>query len=187
MMERLNNKLFGYIDAEGKEHAGVVTTEDITSNPEKAAERLILATNEYFAKEGKAMITAAREFYVGLNDALEKGGLAGGLYNQETGNTLSSSMQGTTEETSDLMAAYFNAARQDLSVNRLLLTQFISEMWPSYIEQISSAVSSLNGINNNVAFIRELLSENGALYMMLDSMRSHLDNITNGNEQISVK
>lgn len=187
MMERLNNKLFGYIDAEGKEHAGVVTTEDITSNPEKAAERLILATNEYFAKEGKAMITAAREFYVGLNDALEKGGLAGGLYNQETGNTLSSSMQGTTEETSDLMAAYLNAARQDLSVNRLLLTQFISEMWPSYIEQISSAVSSLNGINNNVAFIRELLSENGALYMMLDSMRSHLDNITNGNEQISVK
>lgn len=187
MMERLNNKLFGYIDAEGKEHAGVVTTEDITSNPEKAAERLILATNEYFAKEGKAMITAAREFYVGLNDALEKGGLAGGLYNQETGNTLSSSMQGTTEETSDLMAAYLNAARQDLSVNRLLLTQFISEMWPSYIEQISSAVSSLNGINNNVAIIRELLSENGALYVMLDSMRSHLDNITNGNEQISVK
>lgn len=187
MMERLNNKLFGYIDAEGKEHAGVVTTEDITSNPEKAAERLILATNEYFAKEGKAMITAAREFYVGLNDALEKGGLTGGLYNQETGNTLSSSMQGTTEETSDLMAAYLNAARQDLSVNRLLLTQFISEMWPSYIEQISSAVSSLNGINNNVAFIRELLSENGALYVILDSMRSHLDNITNGNEQISVK
>ena len=105
----------------------------------------------------------------------------------DSANTLSSSIQGTSEETSDLLAGYVNALRQDVSINRILLNQFVTELWPVYIEQVASAIRSINNIDQNVAFIRTLLSENGAIYVMMDSMKSHLDNITNGNEKISVK
>ena len=86
-----------------------------------------------------------------------------------------------------MLAGYVNALRQDVAIKRILLNQFITELWPLYVEQVASAVKSLNNIDQNVSFIRTLLSENGAIYVMIDSMRSHLDNITNGNEQISIK
>ena len=105
----------------------------------------------------------------------------------DSSNTLSSGVQGTSEETSDLLAGYVNALRQDVSIKRILLTQFVAELWPSYIEQVSQAIRALNNIDTNVAAIRALLSENGTLYLMIDSMRSHFDNITNGNEQVNIR
>lgn len=120
-------------------------------------------------------------FERGLNNA----GLS--VLNSDTANTLSSGVQGTSEETSALLAGYVNALRQDVAIKRILMNQFVTELWPEYVEQVASIVTSLKGIDNNVALIRALLSENGAIYVMIDSMKSHLDNITNGNEQVSVK
>ena len=109
------------------------------------------------------------------------------VLNSDSANTLSSGIQGTSEETSDLLAGYVNALRQDVAVNRLLLNQFVSDLWPKYVEQVASAIRSINNIDQNVAFIRTLLSENGAIYTMIDSMKSHLDNITNGHEEVHVR
>ena len=175
MFSDLEDKLFG--------SSGVFNSKD----PKGSAAAVISTVTDFFGKggEGEETITAALEFMNAFERGLNNAGLS--VKNTETANTLSSGIQGTSEETSDLLAAYVNALRQDVSINRILLTQFVAEMWPSYIEQVTSAVKSLGNIDQNVSFIRTLLSENGALYMMIDSMRSHLDNITNGHESISVK
>ena len=181
MMERLRNKLFG--------ENGVTTTDKLASDPVTESKKVLAELSEYFKPggEGASMITAAQEYLYGIDNMMRQMGYANGLRNNEGANTLSSGIQGTSEETSDLLAGYVNALRQDVAIKRILLNQFITELWPVYIEQVTAAVTSLKSIDNNVALRRTLLSENGAIYVMIDSMRSHLDNITNGNEQISIK
>ena len=149
--------------------------------------RYLSLISDFFGKggEGEQSITAALEFMNAFERGLNQSGLS--VRNSDTTKTLSSSIQGTSEETSDLLAGYVNALRQDVSINRILLNQFVAEMWPSYVEQVTSAVRSLNNIDGNVASIRALLSENGALYVMIDSMRNHFDAITFGNESVQMK
>ena len=180
MMERLRDKLFG--------ENGVTSTDKLAANPLAESKKVLAAIGEYFKPggEGSNMVTAAQEYLYGINSLMEQMGYANGLRNNDF-NSLSSSVQGTSEETSDLLAGYVNALRQDVAVKRILLNQFVMELWPAYIEQVTSIVRGVGNIDSNVLAIRMLLSENGAIYVMLDSMKSHLDNITNGNEQISVK
>ena len=180
MFQSLQDKLFGNAE---KNIKGVFDT----NNPMGSMAAVTSAITSFFGNggEGEKTVTAALEFMNAFERGLNNAGLS--VLNKDSSNTLSSSMQGTSEETSDLLAAYVNAARQDLAASRLLLAQFIMEVWPSYIEQISDAVRSLNNIDQNVAFIRALLSENGALYMMIDSMKTHFDNIINGNESVAVQ
>lgn len=181
MMERLRNKLFG--------ENGVTTADKLVSDPVAESKKVLAAIGEYFKPggEGSNMIIAAQEYMEGVNNLMEQMGYANGLRNNESANTLSSGIQGTSEETSDLLAGYVNALRQDVAINRLLLNQFVSELWPSYIEQVTTLVRGVGNIDANVSAIRTLLSENGAIYMMLDSMRNHFDSITNGNESVSLK
>lgn len=180
MFQSLQDKLFGNAE---KNIKGVFDT----NNPMGSMAAVTSAITSFFGNggEGEKTVTAALEFMNAFERGLNNAGLS--VLNKDSSNTLSSSIQGTSEETSDLLAAYVNAARQDLAASRLLLAQFIMEVWPSYIEQISGAVRSLNNIDQNVAFIRALLSENGALYMMIDSMKTHFDNIINGNESVAVQ
>ena len=180
MFQNLHDKLFGN---EAKNIAGVFDFED----PMKSMSAVTSTISEFFGSggEGEKTITAALEFMTAFEHGLNQAGLS--IKNKDTGNTLSSSIQGTSEETSSLLAGYVNALRQDVSFNRLMFTQFLSDFWPSYIEQVTSTVTSLKNIDNNVALIRSLLSDNGAIYVMLSSMKSHLDNITNGNEEVHVR
>lgn len=180
MFQSLQDKLFGNAE---KKINGVFNVDD----PQKSMGEVISTITDFFGNggEGEQSITAALEFMNAFERGLNNAGLS--VRNSDTANTLSSSVQGTSEETSSLLAGYVNALRQDVSVNRLLLTQYISEMWPSYIEQVTNAVRSLSNIDSNVAAIRALLSENGAFYVMIDSMKSHLDNVTNGNESVAIK
>jgi len=181
MMQRLRDKLFG--------ENGVTSTDKLTSDPMGESRKVLTAIGEYFKPngEGANLLTAAQEYLYGIDNLMQQMGFANGLRNEDAANTLSSGVQGTSEETSGLLAGYVNALRQDVSINRILLTQYITELWPAYIEQVTVAVKALNNIDTNVALIRALLSENGAIYIMMDSMRAHLDNITNGNESIQVK
>jgi len=181
MMERLRNKLFG--------ENGVTTADKLASDPVAESKKVLAAIGEYFKPggEGSNMIIAAQEYMEGVNNLMQQMGYANGLRNNESANTLSSGIQGTSEETSDLLAGYVNALRQDVAINRLLLNQFVSELWPSYIEQVTTLVRGVGNIDANVSAIRTLLSENGAIYMMLDSMRNHFDSITNGNEGVALK
>ena len=180
MFASLEEKLFGSVDKGTK---GVFNAED----PKSSINATVAAITDFFGKggDGEQAITAALEFANAFEQGVSNAGLS--VLNKDTANTLSSSVQGTSEETSGLLAAYLNACRQDVAIQRLLLNQFVTEMWPSYIEQVSGAVKSLSSIDQNVGFIRALLSENGDLYNMLASMRSHLDNITNGNEEVHVR
>ncbi len=180
MFQNLQDLLFGNSE---KNIKGVFDV----NNPKGSMAAVISTIGSFFGSggEGEQAITAALEFMNAFERGLNSSGLS--VLNKDNANTLSSGIQGTSEETSDLLAGYVNAARQDLSASRILLMQFVAELWPTYIEQVATAIRSLNNIDQNVAFIRVVLSENGALYMMLDSMRSHLDQITNGNEQVSVK
>ncbi len=179
MFANLEEKLFGSVE---KGTNGVFNAKD----PKSSMAAVTSTITNFFGKggEGEQTITAALEFMNAFERGLNNAGLS---VMNDSANTLSSSVQGTSEETSDLLAGYVNALRQDVSINRIMLNQFVSELWPLYVEQVASAIRSINNIDKNVAFIRTLLSENGAIYVLIDSMKSHLDNITNGNEQISVK
>lgn len=180
MFSSLEEKLFGSVE---KGTNGVFNAKD----PKSSMGAVISTVTDFFGKggEGEQTITAALEFMNAFERGLNNAGLT--VLNSDTESTLSSGVQGTSEETSALLAGYVNSLRQDVAIKRILMNQFISEMWPAYVEQVASIVTSLKGIDNNVALIRALLSENGAIYVMIDSMKSHLDNITNGNEQVSVK
>lgn len=180
MFASLEEKLFGSVEKGTK---GVFNAKD----PKSSMGAVISTVTDFFGKggEGEQTITAALEFMNAFERGLNNAGLS--VLNSDTANTLSSGVQGTSEETSALLAGYVNSLRQDVAIKRILMNQFISEMWPAYVEQVASIVTSLKGIDNNVALIRALLSENGAIYVMIDSMKSHLDNITSGHEQVSVK
>lgn len=180
MFASLEEKLFGSVEKGTK---GVFNAKD----PKSSMGAVISTVTDFFGKggEGEQTITAALEFMNAFERGLNNAGLT--VLNSDTESTLSSGVQGTSEETSALLAGYVNSLRQDVAIKRILMNQFISEMWPAYVEQVASIVTSLKGIDNNVALIRALLSENGAIYVMIDSMKSHLDNITSGHEQVSVK
>lgn len=183
MMEELQQRLFGTKDKNGKWQGGAVSTQELLENPKAAATQLVKETKKYFDEKGTMLITAANEFYTGLNGAL--GGI---LTNKNEGNTLSSSMQGTTEETSGLIAGYVNAARQDLAAVRLQEAQFISVMWPDFVEEFAQQVTSLNRIDQNVLLIMEMMQYGrGAMYQKIESIDSRFRNITNGTDKVSVQ
>lgn len=183
MMEELQQRLFGSKDKNGNWQGGAVSTQELLENPKAAATQLVKETKKYFDEKGTMLITAANEFYTGLNGAL--GGI---LTNKNEGNTLSSSMQGTTEETSGLIAGYVNAARQDLAAVRLQEAQFISVMWPDFVEEFAQQVTSLNRIDQNVLLIMEMMQYGrGAMYEKIESIDSRFRNITNGTDKVSVQ
>lgn len=175
MFERLQDKLFG--------DKGVFDVSDV----EGSMGSVVSVITDYFGQggEGEQAIKAATMFATAFERGLNNAGLS--ILNSDSSNTLSSKIQGTSEETSDLIAGYINALRQDVSINRLLLSQFLTDLWPSYIEQVASGITALRNIGQDVAAIRSLLSENGTIFALLNSMKSHFDNIVNGVEEVRVK
>ena len=175
MLKSLEDKLFG--------DKGAFDPNDIEGSMSK-----VMATfGEYFGEggEGQKMITAANEMMTSAQRALEPYGLS--VYN-DSGKTLSSSVQGTSEETSNLLAAYVNALRQDVSINRLLLTEFVAQLWPSYLEEFTNHVRTVARIDNNVQVMMEMMRDGrGAMYEEIHSLRSRIDNVVNGIESFAMK
>lgn len=179
MFQKLQDKIFGNAE---KGINGIFDASD----PQKSMSKVVDEIADFFGKggDGEKTMTAAKEFMNAFQQGVQNAGLT--VLN-DSSSTLSNGIQGTSEETSDLLAAYVNALRQDVAINRILLTQFVAELWPSYIEQVTDGVRALNSIDQNVAFIRALLSENGALYEHISSMRTRLDNIANGVDKVVIK
>ena len=175
MFESLQEKLFG--------KNGVFNPAD----PKGSLGKITSVITDFFGKggEGEKTITAATEFMAAFQRGVQNSGLS--ILN-DTSNTLSSGIQGTSEETSDLLAGYVNALRQDVSVNRILLNQFIVEHWPSYVEEFKKSVKSLSNIDNNTRTIMEMMeSGRGAMYEQIASLRQRFDNVVNGIENLSVR
>lgn len=178
MFERLQKQLFG---ENGK--GGVFDP----NNPKGSMSKVTKIIGDYFGKggEGEKTITASMEFMTAFQRGMQNAGLT--VLN-EASNTLSSGIQGTSEETSDLLAGYVNALRQDVSVNRILLTQYVTQLWPQYIEAYTAQVTSVSNIDNNVRIIMEMMQlGNGAMYDQIAAMRTRIDNIVLGIDRVSVR
>ena len=180
MFQSLQDKLFGNAE---KNITGVFNPAD----PQGSMAKVTAMITDFFGKggEGEKTITAATEFMTAYQRGLQNAGLS--VLN-DSANTLSSSVQGTSEETSDLLAGYINAARQDLSIIRLLNEQhyeeFVGQYWKDYIEQISGIGTHIAGIHQDTAaLVRMIEKGDGALYDAIRSMSDHIQSVVYGNER----
>ena len=193
MIANLRNKLFGYTDDYGKFHAGVVSTDELTSDPVRASQKVLATMGEYFkpSGEGGNMMVAAKEYLTGIDSMMRQMGYSNGLGNNESSNTLSASIQGMTEETASILAGYFNAARQDLAILRILketqYKEFVQNYWADYVAIISGIGTHVAGIHEDTqALVRMIERGDGALYNAIERISHHFDNVVQGIERVNV-
>ena len=180
MFQSLQDKLFGNAE---KNISGVFDPND----PKGSMSKVTAMITDFFGKggEGEKTITAATEFMTAFQRGLENAGLS--VLN-DSANALTSSVQGTSEETSDLLAGYINALRQDVAVNRILLTQFVTQLWPEYVESFANHVRTVANIDVNVQLMMEMMRDgSGAFFREISSLRSRFDSVVDGIESMSVK
>ena len=179
MLSSLREKLFGKLNEDGTVTGGIVDINNMQASAQKVTDYIA----DYFGKDGEGtkVLTAAQQFLDAYERGLNDAGLS--IFNSDL-NTLSNAMQGTTEETSNLLAGYVNALRQDVAVNRILLTQFTTEYWSSYMQQITGMQTTLTNIDRNVALIHGLMSESGALYQAIEDINTRLGRFSTGVEKM---
>lgn len=179
MLSSLQETLFGKLNEDGTITGGIVDLNNMQGSMQKVTDYIA----DYFGKDGEGtkVLTAAQQFLDAYERGLNDAGLS--IFNSDL-NTLSNAMQGTTEETSNLMAGYVNALRQDVAVNRILLAQFTTEYWNNYIQQITGIQTTLTNIDRNVALIHGLMSENGALYQAIEDINTRLGRFSTGVEKM---
>jgi len=189
MMRELQYNLFGKVGSDGNRHGGIISYEDLKNDPNGAAMKIVNYMGEYMKPGGSMsnMVTAAQEVYVGIDDFLKQHGWANGLGSNDT-NTLSNTIQGTSEETSDLLAGYLNTLRQDVAIERLHIEHFIAESWPEYIESFAHQVTVIERLDSNVALIAQMIQKGeGAMYEQLSSIRTRVDNFALGIDAVTVR
>lgn len=180
MFQSLQDKLFGNAE---KNITGVFNPAD----PQGSMAKVTAMITDFFGKggDGEKTITAATEFMAAYQRGLQNAGLS--VLN-DSANTLSSSVQGTSEETSDLLAGYVNALRQDVSVNRILFTQFVTQLWPEYVTAFANHVKTVANIDVNVQVMMEMMRDGrGAMYDEIHSLRSRIDNVVDGIEGFKMR
>ena len=179
MFSQLQTDLFGQKNSDGTYSGGVIDLNDMKSSAQKVTDYIadFFGTNG----EGHEALTMAQQFLDSFERGLNDADLS--IFNSDL-DTLSNVMQGTTEETSNLLAGYVNALRQDVAVNRILLTQFTTEYWSNYVQQITGIQTTLTNIDRNVALIYGLMCENGALYQALEDINLRLGRFSTGVEKI---
>lgn len=191
MIENLRNRLFGYTNKDGNFVNGIVSADELTENPLNASKKVLNEIANYFKPggEGNKMVQVAQEYLTGVDALLQQLGYSKGLRNDDDGsNTLSASIQGTTEETSDLLAGYVNALRQDVAMNRLLLTEFVAQFWPEYNEAFMNHVKAVSRIDGNVQAVMEMMRYgSGALYDEIRALRARVDNVVDGAESFAMR
>ncbi len=192
MIDNLRGKLFGYTDDNGTFHSGVVSTDELVSDPVRASQKVLATMGEYFKPggEGSQMTIAAQEFLTGIDRLMQQMGYSNGLRDSNSA-TLSSSVQGMTEETASILAGYFNAARQDLAILRILketqYKEFVQNYWADYVAMISGIGTHVAGIHEDTqALVRMIERGDGALYNAIEQISHHFDNVVHGIEKVSV-
>lgn len=189
MFEELRTKLLGYNDKEGNYHAGLIDIHDKNSfkDPDKTAKVLAGGVGQFMKERGNDMITTAQQGLIGMERMFESMGYSLKKSKDGGSGTLSSGIQGMSEDTAGLFSGYVNALRQDVSYIRLIQTTFVNEMWKDYIQQVTGMGGALTRIDENVAAIRSVISENGALYQKVEQMAGDLHNVIFGNERVRIE
>lgn len=134
--------------------------------------------------DGYKAINAAMAFTEGFEDVMNQYGLT--VKNKDN-NALSSSIQGTAEETSDLLAAYVNALRQDVSIIRLFTEDFIMEKWQDYVDSLTGSDSHLASIDRNILAIKTLFEQNGDLYNAITRLDNNINSVIYGQQSIKMR
>ncbi len=189
MFEKLNRKLFGYDDKEGHYYAGLINIHDehAFDDPDKLAKIILGGTAQFLNNDFKNMQTTAHQVYTGINRLVESSGYSLKKSKDGGNSTLSSGIQGMSENTAGLLAGYVNALRQDVSYIRLIQTTFTDDIWKDYIQRVTGMGGALTRIDENVAAIRSVISENGALYQKIEQMAGDLHNVIFGNERVRIE
>lgn len=189
MFEKLNRKLFGYDDKEGHYYAGLINIHDehAFDDPDKLAKIILGGTAQFLNNDFKNMKTTAHQVYTGINRLVESSGYSLKKSKDGGNSTLSSDIQGMSENTTGLLAGYVNALRQDVSYIRLIQTTFTDDIWKDYIQRVTGMGGALTRIDENVAAIRSVISENGALYQKIEQMAGDLHNVIFGNERVRIE
>ena len=139
MMEKLQQKLFGDENGNG----GVFKSfEDLNNNTELAASTI----KDFFDTEGNAMLDASQKFLEAFDKAT--GGALAATGESETSG-MSKEIQGTTEDTANLLGSYLNAMRQDVSVKRMLQEKFFNDDFPRMSVIAQAQLRQLNAIAEN--------------------------------------
>lgn len=151
MMEKLQQKLFG--DENGK--GGIFESfEDLNDNTELAASVI----KDFFDTEGNAMLDASQKFLEAFDKAT--GGALAATGESDTSG-MSKEIQGTTEDTANLLGSYLNAMRQDVSVKRMLQEKFFNDDFPKMSVIAQAQLQQLNAIarntERNAQFTEEIL------------------------------
>lgn len=181
LFERLRKELFGYTDENNNKHEGSFKISD----PYGSRNEWMSDINEALGDEGyvREGIEASQVLFDSMEELANKYGNT--LMNTNS-DSMSSSIKGITETTADLLAAYLNAIRADVSVVRQVQSQFVYTLWPEYIKQITGYSSSLQSIDTNVQAIRSLMSENGALFEQVRTLRDDLHGLVTQQKYIRV-
>lgn len=169
MFQNLQDKLFGNKD---KGTSGIFDPNDIVGSSKKVAQVI----TDFFGTngEGRNTITAARQFYNGVNLGLSNAGLT---LDNDSSSTLSSGISSASEDSVNVFSGYVASLRQDVSIIRLQDSMFYNETLPDYIKTVTAGVSSLQNIDTNVQAIRMLMSENGSLYEQIRTLRDDVHGI----------
>lgn len=139
MMDKLQQKLFGDEDGNG----GVFKSfEDLNNNTELAASTI----KDFFDTEGNAMLDASQIFLEAFDKAT--GGALAATGESDTSG-MSKEIQGTTEDTANLLGSYLNAMRQDVSVKRMLQEKFFNDDFPKMSVIAQAQLQQLNAIARN--------------------------------------
>ena len=183
MFTTLEESLFGKKNSDGTTTGGVIDP----NNPVVSAQRVSAIVADFFGTggEGEKTMIAAKQFMNTMEKVWNDAGLS--MYNDNTSSTLGNGIQGTSEETSNLLAGYVYALRQDVSIMRIIQEQFVSDYWNNYIQQVSGIQGHLSSIDRNVALIYSLINESGALYSLIEGMNTRLERFSNGMESVKIR
>ena len=166
MMANLRERLFGANGAF-----------DI-NNPSGSMGNVLSVLGEFFGSggEGQQMMIATQEFLDGANNILEQLGIVGGLKTTGTTGTVNGIQSQATEESIGIVSGQLAALRQDVSVNRIFLTQVATEQVPRLLESAKMQQTLLESQFQSVLSIERMMREgDGALYSSIDKMSTKID------------
>ena len=182
MMEKLQQYLFGWQEGDTW-HEGITSQAKMSANPMEEGLKLGQAIAQWMKTEGEGITLAAQEIWTAANAGMN------GLLTNKNGKTLSASIQGTSEETSTLIAGYINAARQDLSAQRILMEDFVERYSKIFTEEkINGMIADVNLIRTDVRRIAESVAPEGleTMHSMMSTMQEILTGIRNGTVSVTM-
>lgn len=169
MFQDLYNKIFGYRDDNNQFHQGLFDV----GHPEQNTDEIIATLSNYLGEDGVIAqnIPAVEKYLQTVEGLLNKNG-NNTLKNSNS--SMSSDIKGITEQTADILAAYLNAIRADVSVIRQLNSGKISLYMDSMSEIARSQVQYQSQIAENTLrnaqAAEQIVQSNADIYYILNAV-----------------